>query len=166
MNFKREEVLEIGRVKGKTLLDIGAGNLAVIAARDFNCEVTTVDVSESALRQAEKELPEELREKIRFEKEDATALTYSDNSFDIVISYGALHHVERKKRKDFIKQAHRVAREKIIIAEFNPDYFEEVHSEDPYQAVDFFCLEKKLSEMGIVEKYKGKEMSVFILNKN
>ena len=36
MNFVREEILKIGEVEGKTLLDIGAGPLANIAAREFN----------------------------------------------------------------------------------------------------------------------------------
>ena len=32
--------------------------------------------------------------KIRFDLEDAEALSYPDNSFDVVTEYGALHHVD------------------------------------------------------------------------
>ncbi len=165
MNYDREEVLKIGRVKGKTLLDIGVGSLAGIAARDFNCEVTSIDILESSLRQAEIELPEELRNKVGFKKEDATALSFPDNSFDVVVSYGALHHVDINKRKCFLEEACRVARERVIIAEHNQAYFKEVHSGDPYQAVDFFWLEDELIKLGKVEKYPGREISIFIVNK-
>jgi ubiquinone/menaquinone biosynthesis C-methylase UbiE len=165
MKFDREELLKIGKVKGRTILDIGTGPLAGIAAGDFNCIVTSIDISENSLRQAETELPEELRGKIRFEKGDATALSYPDNSFDIVVSYGALHHVDKTKRVDFIKETYRVARQRVIIAEYSPAYFEEIHSNDPYEVVDFLWLEKELRKLGEVEKYPGKEMSIFILNK-
>ncbi len=45
----RTEVLKLGRATNKSLLDVGAGPLAVIAARDFNCRVTTIDISARAL---------------------------------------------------------------------------------------------------------------------
>jgi len=164
INLSREEVLRMGKAKGKTLLDIGVGALTLIAARDFNCKVTTIDVSEGNLKQVESEVPEELKEKIIFKKQDAANLPYPDNSFDIVVSYGALHHIDMDKRKDFIKEAARVAKETVIISEFNPDYFEEVHSNDPYQVVEFSWLDKELgSKGGILEKHPGKEMSAFVL---
>jgi len=153
MNFKRGEILKIGEVEGKTLLDIGAGPLANIAARDFNCQVTNIDISESnidiserALREAKAEASAEVRRKIRFEKEDATALSYPENAFDIVISYGTLHHVATEKREDFIEEANRV-------------------SKDPYQVVNLSWLEKKLSGLGKVEKYRGEERTIFIIRK-
>ena len=165
MNFEREEVLKIGEVEGKTLLDIGAGPLANIATRDFNCQVTNIDISERALREAKAEASAEVRRKIRFEKEDATALSYPDNAFDIVVSYGTLHHVDAEKRGDFIEEANRVAIEKVIIVELNLAFFEEVHSKDPYQVVNLSWLEKKLSGLGKVEKYRGEERTVFIIRK-
>jgi len=166
MNFEREEVLKIGEVEGKTLLDIGAGPLANIATRDFNCQVTNIDISERALREAKAEASTEVRRKIRFEKEDATALSYPDNAFDIVVSYGTLHHVAVEKREDFIEEANRAAIEKVIIVELNPAFFEEVHSKDPYQVVNLSWLEKKLSGLGKVEKYQGEERTIFLLSEN
>jgi len=165
MDFGREEVLKIGEVEGKTLLDIGAGPLANIATRDFNCQVTNIDISERALREAKAETLAELRRKIRFEKEDATALSYPDNAFDIVVSYGTLHHVDAEKRENFIEEVNRVAIEKVIIVELNPAFFEEVHSTDPYQVVNLSWLEKKLSGLGKVEKYRGEERTIFIIRK-
>ena len=48
----RAEILRRWNVRTKTLLDIGAGLLAIIAARDFNCTVTTIDVAEDKLQEA------------------------------------------------------------------------------------------------------------------
>lgn len=109
---KRIEVLEKGGVRGKTLLDIGAGPLSFIAARSFNCKVTNIDVSKQALREAKKEAKKE-KLNIEFEYADATDLPYEDNTFDMVISYAALHHINVVRRKDFICETYRVARENL-----------------------------------------------------
>jgi cyclopropane fatty-acyl-phospholipid synthase-like methyltransferase len=50
------------------VLDIGAGPLAIIAARDFNCKVTNIEISEEALSEAKIDAEKEgLEEKIIFE---------------------------------------------------------------------------------------------------
>ena len=91
------------------LLDIGVGPSANIAARDFNCQVTNIDISEKALKEAKAEVSAEVRRKIKFE---------------------------------------------------------EVHSKDPYQVVNLSWLEKKLSGLGKVEKYRGgEERTVFVIRK-
>lgn len=41
----------------------------------------------------------------------------------------------------------------------------EVHSKDPYQGVNLSWLEKKLSGLGKVEKYRGEERTIFIIRK-
>ena len=91
--IKREEILKHSGLRGKHILDIGAGPLSIIAARDFNCRVTNIDISESALRDAKRDAESEgVADRITYELGDATSLRYADASFDAVISYGALHH--------------------------------------------------------------------------
>ena len=161
---KRVEVLERGRIRGNTLLDIGAGPLSFIAARSFNCKVTNIDVSKQALREAEKEAKRK-KLNIEFECADATDLPYEDNTFDVVISYAALHHINVVRRKDFVCETYRVAREKLIIAEYNKMGFNQVHSMDNYEAVDLDWLEKELNILGDVEKYCSKWMNIYICHK-
>ncbi len=134
-NLDRATVLKVGKVKNKTLLDIGIGDLAVIAARDFNCNVTCIDILVEALEEAkekakEKAKQEGLAKKIRFEKEDTTNLSYE------------------------------VSREKIIIAEFNEFGFP--HSEDEYRRVNLDWVEKKLKSLGKIDKYCYKNMNFYI----
>ena len=160
--IKRAEILEKYGVKNKTLLDIGAGPLATIEARDFNCQVTSIDISEAELKEAIKEaVREKVGQKIKFEKADATDLPYPVNHFDVVISYGALHHISLQKRKKFIQEVSRVAKEKIIIVELNQAGFKHLHSFDNYQLVDLDWLEKELNSLGKTEKYLGKLMNVY-----
>jgi ubiquinone/menaquinone biosynthesis C-methylase UbiE len=161
---KRVEVLEKGRVRNKTLLDIGVGSLSFIATRNFNCRVTNIDISKQALREAEEEARIE-KLNIKFECTDATNLPYEDNTFDIVISYAALHHIDVAKRKDFVCETYRVAREKLIIAEYNKMGFNQVHSMDNYKAVDLDWLEKELNILGSVEKYFYKLLNIYICYK-
>ena len=38
----REDLLRKCRAKNKTLLDVGTGPIALIAAKEFNCQVTNI----------------------------------------------------------------------------------------------------------------------------
>lgn len=165
-DINRKKLLEIGNVRNKSLLDIGVGELAIIAAKDFNCNVTSIDTDKGKLREAKQDvIKEKLKNKIRIEREDATNLSYSDNKFDISISYGALHHTPIEKRGKFISELYRVSKEKVIIAEFNKFGFP--HSEDEYKRVDLNWLEKKLNLLSLkVDKYQGKEMNIYICFKD
>ncbi|MCK4492003.1 MAG: class I SAM-dependent methyltransferase [Candidatus Altiarchaeales archaeon] len=158
----RRKVLERGRVKNKTLLDVGAGPLGIIAARDFGCRVTSIDLSKEKLKEVNEEAVEDGIKGIRFKLGDATDLPYSDNSFDVVVSYGTLHHIYLDKRKEFVHEVHRVAKEKLIIAEYTKTAFDLVHPDGEYKPVGLDWLEEELNSLGKVEKYIGREMNIYV----
>ncbi len=161
----RAAILKRWNVRNKHLLDLGVGPLAIIAARDFNCRVTTIDTSDGALLEAKREAEREgLAGEITVEREDATALTYQDNSFEVVVSYGVLHHIKPVSRKQFILEAYRVAKEMVIVAELNADGFREIHEFDAFTAVDLTWLERELNALGDVERYQGRLMNVYALS--
>ncbi len=164
--YDRKKLLEICNARNKTLLDIGVGPLAIIAARDFNCDVTSIDINEDELKKAKQDIiKEKLGNKIHIEKQDATNLSYSDNKFDISISYCAMHHTPMEKREKFISELYRVSKEKIIIAEFNKFGFP--HSKDEYKRVDFNWLENELNLLSLkINKYKGRKMNIYICFKD
>jgi ubiquinone/menaquinone biosynthesis C-methylase UbiE len=141
--IERAEILKRWAVEDKTVLDIGAGPLATIAARDFHCTVTNIDI----------------------EICDATSLSYPDRSFDVVISYAVLHHIELDKRRKFILEAYRIAKEKCIIAEFTSEGFDKIHAVSDFKAVDLNWLERELNSLGEVDKYSGTFMKVYVLLK-
>jgi ubiquinone/menaquinone biosynthesis C-methylase UbiE len=161
----RSEILRRWNIHDKTVLDIGAGPLSIIAARDFNCTVTTVDVSAEKLREAQHEVElEGLEAQITVEYGDATALLYPDRSFDVVIGYGILHHIMPERRVTLIEEAYRVAKELVIIAELNAAGFRKIHESDDFTAVDLEWLERALHLVGGVETYQGRLMNVYALS--
>ncbi|MHC1600232.1 MAG: class I SAM-dependent methyltransferase [Candidatus Methanospirareceae archaeon] len=163
--IERAEILTRWNVRNKHVLDIGAGPLAIIAARDFNCNVTNIDISEDALITAKRDAEQEgLVGQIRFEKGDATALSYPDRSFDVVISYGVLHHVALSRRMKFLQEVCRVAKEMVIVVELNADGFKQFHAFSNFTAVDPNWLEQALKSLGEVEVYQGTLMDVYTLS--
>jgi ubiquinone/menaquinone biosynthesis C-methylase UbiE len=162
----RAEILRIAKLKNKTLLDIGTGSLSIIAARDFNCRVTNIDISAEALREAALEIKKEgLEHKISLEQEDAADLPYPDRAFHTVISYGALHHNFPDVRERIIREAYRVAEKQIIITELTKVGFDQVHGSSGFTKVNLSWLERILNSLGEVERYSCKMMNVYMCKK-
>ncbi len=158
----RTNVLEKGKVRNKTLLDIGAGPLGIIAARDFNCRVASIDISKEKLKEVKEDAILEGIKGIRFELGDATNLSYKNDKFDVVVSYAALHHIPLDKRENFVHEAYRVAKEKIIVAEYTKLGFDLVHPGGEYKPVDLDWLERELKSLGRIEKYLYRLMNIYV----
>jgi ubiquinone/menaquinone biosynthesis C-methylase UbiE len=66
-------------------LGTGTGQGAFAIARRFpGAEVVGVDLADRMLGEARRKTPEELRERVRFERADASALPYADGSFQLI----------------------------------------------------------------------------------
>jgi SAM-dependent methyltransferase len=66
-------------------LGTGTGGAAFVIAKRFpDTEVVGVDLAEQMIEQARRNLPEALRDRVRFEVADASKLPYGDGSFDLV----------------------------------------------------------------------------------
>jgi SAM-dependent methyltransferase len=66
-------------------LGTGTGGAAFAIAKRFpDTEVVGVDLAEQMIEQARRNLPEALRDRVRFEVADASKLPYGDGSFDLV----------------------------------------------------------------------------------
>ncbi len=164
MKLDRKKVLELGKVNDERVLDIGAGDLTIIAAERFNCQVTSIDVNESVLDdERERTKRKGLTDKIQLEKEDATDLTYQNEAFETVISYGALHHNSKNRREAFIREAVRVAENKVLFTEFKEEHH--IHLEDIHPPVDHESLHDKLGGYGRVEVHEGEEKLLYMLKK-
>jgi ubiquinone/menaquinone biosynthesis C-methylase UbiE len=107
---------ELGLTPESAILDVGtgSGNFAIFLAmqgfRVLTGEPAT-DQSMYAGRDWES-LAEKagVRDRIRFESFDASALPFETGSFDAVFFFGVLHHIAEESRVDVLREALRVAK--------------------------------------------------------
>jgi ubiquinone/menaquinone biosynthesis C-methylase UbiE len=71
----------------RLVLDVGSGtgdSAFAIARRWPGAEVVGVDLADAMLEQANRKMPPELAQRVRFEQADASRLPYDDGAFDLV----------------------------------------------------------------------------------
>lgn len=166
--FIKERILalDLAKAREKELLDVGAGPLARLAAERYDCFVTSIDISAEALSLAEAEAEEHgVAEKISFEREDTSNLSYCDDAFDIGICFCALHHIAPERRANAIRELFRVIYERLVIAEFTQAGFDARHRNDPFIPVDLTWLKAELEKLGPVEVHGEGEIRIFVLEK-
>jgi ubiquinone/menaquinone biosynthesis C-methylase UbiE len=72
----------------RRVLDVGTGTgqgARYIAARFRAADVVAVDQSPAMIEEARRLLPEEIRERVRFEVADAASLPFLDGAFDLLV---------------------------------------------------------------------------------
>jgi ubiquinone/menaquinone biosynthesis C-methylase UbiE len=115
-----------GNVKNLKILDYGCGNgwLSIDLVREGAAEVYGIDISKELIGKA-CELAEAkgLEEKIHFIKMPGENLTFSDNSFDLILGSAILHHTELDRA---VKNLYRVLKpggRAIFIEPMNQNIF-------------------------------------------
>ena len=91
---RAEKLLSLVNIKAKqNLLEVGCGNGAVSKhiAKKYLLNVTGVDVDPEQIRLAQESIVD--IPGIRFLATDATNLPFQDSDFDIVLSFGVMHHI-------------------------------------------------------------------------
>lgn len=84
------------RCRDKRLLDYGCGNGddSIFAAKQ-GAFVVGIDISDVSIAHCRKKAVEEgVNDRTEFFVMDAETLQFEDNSFDLIIEYGVLHHLE------------------------------------------------------------------------
>src|SRR5262245_23534608 len=74
----------------------GPGSYAFFLARD-GAEVTGIDISDVAIRQARERADKEGLKSARFERMNAEELTFPDGQFDLVCGRSIVHHLDLAK---------------------------------------------------------------------
>lgn len=152
----REDLLERIDAHGKELLDIGTGQLSIIAARDFDCRVTCVDISQVAVEESRDRATEMgLSDRLSYRRADGADLPFEDDSFDSAVSWNAMHHVPADRREMLVGELCRTARETVAIADFSRPKFERIHGDSDYDFVDFEIVERMVADCGEVERLEG-----------
>lgn len=169
----RRNFLKIGKIKDSHILDVGTGSgyLAILAAKGFNCKVTSIDIySEKIEKAKEKADKEKVLNKIQFKLQDIKKPFLDKNSFDAVLSFSALHHINNYPKA--INEMFRIAKEKIIISELNAkgvEIFDKyVHPDENHKkmAIELNKLNKVLKKhTSKIKRHKTKLMDIFVCEK-
>ncbi len=94
--------------KVRRVLDLGCGNgSGVFFFVREGYETYGIDISSSAIKLGKNFLKRE-NLKADLKMGDANSLPYKDNFFDVVVSYGVLDHMERKKADQVMSEINRV----------------------------------------------------------
>ncbi len=81
---RREAMRELEVQPGDEILEIGVGTGLTAALYPADCRVTGIDLSESMLRRAARQLVSQDRRNIHLRRMDASRLAFPDQSFDVV----------------------------------------------------------------------------------
>ena len=75
----------------KNILELGAGLETIALKRDINFSLTSVDISTKAINYLTNKIS---KSNIKFEIQDVHDMPYQDESFDLILARGVLHHLE------------------------------------------------------------------------
>lgn len=118
----------------KNCLDVGAGTGGLVAAlRLLGIDAYGVDISKYAVEEADKNIKRYLK------NADIINIPYPDNSFDLVVTYDVLQHVERSKIKKAVEETIRVSKKYILHKIYTPEniWYNFLHSRD-FSVISFF----------------------------
>lgn len=97
----RSAVLEWLRTncKGKTVLDYccGNGEDGIFLAKNGAAYVMGIDISDISINNSKKKANKEGLKNLSYKVMDAEALSFDNETFDIISEYGALHHLDLTK---------------------------------------------------------------------
>lgn len=89
--------INMRKASGQRILDYGCGwGDASLKYLSWGCHVTGIDISEPYIKEAEERCLAAgyTRDQFRFAVMDAHNLEFEDSTFDIVVGYGILHHLD------------------------------------------------------------------------
>lgn len=109
--FRYSKIVKlIKKENPKTILEIGSGTQGIgkyISRKFVGCDINLSDI------EIGKSIPSKNSSLI---KGSALCLPFKDNVFQLVISLDMLEHIKLDEREQTIKEAYRVAKEKVIFA--------------------------------------------------
>lgn len=111
---------------GKRVLEVGCGTgLDLFYFVRLGAKATGIDISDESLKLAREQAKELGIKNIKLIQGDAENLPFKDDSFDIVYSYGVLHHTPDTEKA--VKEAYRVTKGGgqalvMLYSKFSPQY--------------------------------------------
>jgi ubiquinone/menaquinone biosynthesis C-methylase UbiE len=142
-------------VRGKRVLDVGCGSGRVTNALAPYCEsIVGLDISEGLVKIAKRESQSK---RAVFVVGDAEHLPFKEETFDVVVCYGLLHHMEYPER--VINEASRVLREGGVFLGFElmeTELYDEIDFWSVYFPIPRFVKNIRASAKNVVGAFKVK----------
>lgn len=158
LNLNQVRIVDIGT---------GLGSLAFeFAKRLTSSKVYGIDISGDMLKEAKSRKVRENISNVEFKRADAQRLGFEDNFFDLVVSFGVLHHIKDIKKVfleitrvlkagavAFIYDLRKDAPEEVVseIAKHMPSLQSKAFLESVKEACEISYLENILSSLNIKE---------------
>ena len=162
-----------GKLKKGLTLDTGCGQGAdIIYLRENGFKVIGLDISIYPLKIAlKKSSNKEIKALLC--QGDALKLPFKDESFNLINDRGCFHHINRKYRKNYCKEAYRVLKPggQILLRSFSEEYFKNGGSGQPLLKKDIKDTFNDFFETGEIIDYRGRgnrwpvSMSWCLMNK-
>lgn len=142
-------------INGKKVLDAacGEGYGSFLMKQWGASEVIGIDISEDALNVAQKKFA---GKGVSFINHTVEVLPFEDNSFDVVVSYETIEHLDCPEK--FLAELRRVAKNDgtiLVSCPNDPYYYKNEHIENPYHKRKFTWFD--FSELS--QKYLGEDVA-------
>ena len=142
------DVLEIGS---------GIGTVSAFLSKTYDMNVVGTDFDPKQIALARERYPEESR--LRFAVEDATDLSFPNESFDLVVAHNVFHHLS--KWEDAFGEVRRVLRPGGLLDWLDLEFSSPVRQllDSLTSSESFFSLQEVrevLTHVGFVERYHEK----------
>lgn len=155
---------------GARVLDVGTGsghNAIFLAARGF--DVVTGEPAGDRSMYAGREWAENarkagVRERIRFEPFDASAMPFESEAFDAVFLFGMLHHAPEERRPAVMREALRVVKQAgaVVVCEPGAEVLKMVRVDDPGHPDAANPGEYLVGEHVREQRLQGKWMEIYL----
>jgi len=136
----------------KKFLEVGCGNGLVTRylAQEYGGEVTGIDIDAQQVELAKKEL--DGIQNVNYIEADANNLPFEDREFDIVLSFGVLHHVENWLNA--LKEIKRVLKHGGYFVYADIIYTEKITRMDKTSSISFGLVTIDIDELNsFLEKF-------------
>ena len=148
-----KKLLAFVEIDGKQdFLEVGCGNGVVTRylVKEYGGSVTGIDIDPQQIELAKKDASG--IKNIRYYEADATNLPFGDRAFDIVLSFGVMHHIENWL--DALKEIRRVLKPGGYLLYADIIYPEKITSMDRSSSMSFGLVTIDIDELNsFLEKF-------------
>lgn len=148
-------------VKGKTVLDAACGEgYGTYLLSEYTAQIYGVDIDEETVKEARKKY---IGSNIEYLNASIEKLPFEDHSFDIVVSFETIEHVDEDIQKRFLSEIKRILKNDGLLIMSTPNkaiYSDEFNFNNEFHIKEFYYdefvdfIQKKFKNIEVYKQYK------------